>query len=83
MRMGLVRTRMETVILEDEYVFETPVLFQVYHPVPVCPYHVFDGFILHVGKHQIEHDYVELAGLGKLDSLAAGRGDGDTMILGA
>jgi len=38
---------------------------------------------MHIGQHQIEHDDVELAGLGKLDSLAAGRGDGDTMILGA
>src|SRR3990172_11620383 len=35
---------------------------------------------VHVGKHEIEHDDVELAGLGKVDPLAAGGGDGNPMI---
>ena len=42
-----------------------------------------DVVAVHVGKHQIEHDHIELAGLGKVDPFGAGRGDGDAMIFGA
>ena len=38
---------------------------------------------MHVGQHQIEHDDVELAGLGEVDSFGAGRGDGNAMVLRA
>ena len=38
---------------------------------------------VHVGQHQVEHDDIELAGLGQVDSLAAGRGNGDAVILRA
>ena len=30
-----------------------------------------DVVAMHVGEHQIEHDHVELAGLGKLDAFGA------------
>ena len=42
-----------------------------------------DVVAVHVGQHQIEHDDVELPGLGEVDPFGAGGGDGNPMILRA
>ena len=42
-----------------------------------------DVIAMHVRKHQIEDDHVELAGLGKLDAFGAGWSDGDAVVFGA
>src|SRR5262245_8362400 len=42
-----------------------------------------DVIAVHVGQHQIQHDHVELSGLGEIDPLGSGGGDGDAVIFGA
>ena len=51
--------------------------------VALEPQALADVVAMHVGQHQIEHDHVELAGLGELDAFAARGRDGDAVIFGA